>query len=131
MTNRLRVIELMGKFHQLWSDKVTISVESYEKMSTEHLSELRELSQLRLLGNGRVIGAEFNTPAAGAGDDHPLLPDCFGPVSMDMEPQDVVGADCNDQTISDDATVSRGTIDCNDSIDNDLQSDASGSASAS
>jgi hypothetical protein len=62
MTNRLRVIELMGKFHQLWSDKVTISVESYEKMTSEHLAELRELSKLRLLGNGPITEAVLNAP---------------------------------------------------------------------
>jgi phage terminase small subunit len=62
MTNRLRVIELMGKFHQLWSDKVTISVESYEKMTSEHLAELRELSKLRLLGNGPITEALLNAP---------------------------------------------------------------------
>jgi hypothetical protein len=70
MTNRLRVIELMGKFHQLWSDKVTISVESYEKMTSEHLAELRELSKLRLLGNGPITEAVLNTPRLIENDDN-------------------------------------------------------------
>jgi hypothetical protein len=79
MTNRLRVIELMGKFHQLWSDKVTISVETYEKMSTEHMAELRELSKLRLLGsNAEPIQACFETVSC---------------ETLDIETQDIVGDD--------------------------------------
>jgi hypothetical protein len=110
MTNRIRVIELMGKFHQLWSDKVTISVESYEKMSAEHLAELRELSQLRLLGNGSIMPATFDIPASATIDDNispdlqpgigtDLLHDCFWPVSCETHTQDTGGADNTAQTI--------------------------------
>jgi hypothetical protein len=78
-TNWAKAIELMGKFHQLWSDKVTISVETYEKMSTEHMAELRELSKLRLLGsNAEPIQACFETVSR---------------ETLDIETQDIVGDD--------------------------------------
>jgi phage terminase small subunit len=110
MTNRLRVIELMGKFHQLWSDKVTISVESYEKMTTEHLAELRELSKLRLLGNGPITEALLNAPRLIENDDNsgpvkwatkepdivlPPLQGLLGPFTEQESIQDAVGDDNN------------------------------------
>jgi phage terminase small subunit len=111
MTNRLRVIELMGKFHQLWSDKVTISVESYEKMTSEHLAELRELSKLRLLGNGPITEALLNAPRLIESDDN-SGPDNQGgidstllqcpsmPFTEQESIQDAVGDDDNDNNTS-------------------------------
>jgi phage terminase small subunit len=78
MTNRLRVIELMGKFHQLWSDKVTISVETYEKMSEEHMHELLELSKLRHLRSGSIVDAQLTEPASTTIDDNSGPVDCQG-----------------------------------------------------
>jgi phage terminase small subunit len=106
MTNRLRVIELMGKFHQLWSDKVTISVESYEKMTSEHLAELRELSKLRLLGNGPITDATLNAPRLIENDDNrgpdnqggidsTLLQGPSMPFTEQESIQDMVGDDNN------------------------------------
>jgi hypothetical protein len=111
MTNRLRVIELMGKFHQLWSDKVTISVESYEKMTTEHLAELRELSKLRLLGNGPITEAALIEPESTESDDNTgpvetdgvdpaILQGYSRPVPYDNDIQDVVGDDKNTNNTS-------------------------------
>jgi hypothetical protein len=87
MTNRLRVIELMGKFHQLWSDKVTISVETYEKMSEEHMTELLELSKLRHLRSGSVIDAQLTEPALTTIDDNTGLDDCKGVDTMLLQGQ--------------------------------------------
>jgi hypothetical protein len=106
MTNRLRVIELMGKFHQLWSDKVTISVESYEKMTSEHLAELRELSKLRLLGNGPITEAALIEPESTKSDDNTgpvetdginpaILQGYSSPVPYDNDIPDMVGDDKN------------------------------------
>jgi hypothetical protein len=111
MTNRLRVIELMGKFHQLWSDKVTISVESYEKMTSEHLAELRELSKLRLLGNGPITDATLNAPRLIENDDNrgpdnqggidsTLLQGPSMPFTEQESIQDAVGDDDNDNNTS-------------------------------
>jgi hypothetical protein len=113
MTNRLRVIELMGKFHQLWSDKVTISVETYEKMTSEHLAELRELSKLRLLGsNAEPIQA------------------CFETVSVDMDIPDIACDSIEQQDIINNTPVSHETLDVKYSDDNDLQSNESDNANA-
>jgi hypothetical protein len=111
MTNRLRVIELMGKFHQLWSDKVTISVESYEKMTTEHLAELRELSKLRLLGNGPITEAALIEPESTETHDN------SGPVKWAEEEPDIIlpplqgllGPFTPDDIISESDNVSRET----------------------
>jgi hypothetical protein len=127
MTNRIRVIELMGKFHQLWSDKVTISVETYEKMSEEHMHELLELSKLRHLRSGSVIDAELSDSAE---SNQPLLQGCSEAIADDAGIQDAGGEDGDSQDISDNSTVSHETLNDNNSNDNDLQSNESDNPSA-
>jgi len=122
MTNRIRVIELMGKFHQLWSDKVTISVETYEKMSEEHMHELLELSKLRHLRSSSVVEAEFAEPGS---SDSRLLQGYSEPILDGMSIQDTVGIDYGSQAITDNEPVFPVSTDDNDSNDNDLQSSES------
>jgi hypothetical protein len=141
MTNRLRVIELMGKFHQLWSDKVTISVETYEKMSEEHMHELLELSKLRHLRSGCVIDDQLTEPASTTIDDNTGPVDCHGIDTMLLQGQsdaiaddagipDVAGDSSDSQVISDNDTVSHETLNDNNSNNNDLQSNESDNPNA-
>jgi hypothetical protein len=44
-----KAIDLMGKFHQLWSEKQVFSVEIVREMSAEYRKELEEIAKARLL----------------------------------------------------------------------------------
>jgi len=48
-TNWAKAIDLMGKFHQLWSEKQVFSVEIVREMSAEYRKELEEIAKARLL----------------------------------------------------------------------------------
>lgn len=113
MTNRIRVIELMGKYHDLWQNKLTVSIESCPVLSAEDRKYLAELSRLHLAsGTPKLIDA------------------CFSPVSEPIGAQDVVGDGDDTQAISDNQ-VDDCTVDGdNTSNINDLQSNESESLNA-
>lgn len=121
MTNRIRVIELMGKFHQLWSDKTTVNIIETRELSDERRSFLRRIASTIVMescllpaGDGIISPGPLQDGIIG---DKPL-PEVEP--TIDIETQDVVGV-CDDaQTITDDDTVSRDTIDYNDSNGNGL-----------
>jgi hypothetical protein len=79
MTNRIRVLELFGKYLDLWSNKLTVSIEQSPVLSVEDRKYLAELSRLHLAtGTPQLIEACFN-----ANTD----------VSRETMAQDVVGSD--------------------------------------
>lgn len=96
MTNRLRVIDMMGKFHQLWSDKNVVSIEVSRQLSDSYLKELRELSKLSM--SGSVIDAELSDQSVATR----LLQGQSGVVSSPCDIQDVVSStDRNDHNSDD------------------------------
>lgn len=48
-TNWAKAIDLMGKFHQLWTERQSFSVEIVREMSVEYRKELEIIAQARLL----------------------------------------------------------------------------------
>jgi hypothetical protein len=76
MTNRIRVLELFGKYLDLWSNKLTVSIEQSPVLSVEDRKYLAELSRLHLA---------TGTPQ--------LIEACFNPVTSDNDTQDTVGSD--------------------------------------
>ena len=65
MTNRIRVIELMGKYHDLWSNKLTVTIDESPALSAEDRKYLAELSRLHLAsGTPELIDACFCEPAS-------------------------------------------------------------------
>lgn len=113
MTNRLRVIDMMGKYHDLWSNKLTVCVEQSTVLSVEDRKYLAELSRLHLASG---------TPQ--------LIEACFSAVNSDIDVQDAVCDSIGTPAISDNDTDNTDTIDCNNSNDNELQSNESDNPSA-
>jgi hypothetical protein len=61
MTNRIRVLELFGKYLDIWSNKLTVSIEQSPVLSVEDRKYLAELSRLHLAsGTPQLIDACFN-----------------------------------------------------------------------
>jgi hypothetical protein len=78
MTNRIRVLELFGKYLDIWSNKLTVSIEQSPVLSVEDRKYLAELSRLHLA---------TGTPQ--------LIEACFNAVNSDIDVQDVVCEDNN------------------------------------
>jgi hypothetical protein len=76
-TNWKGALELFGKFQQFLTERHLVTVEQAEKMSAQQMAELRELSKLRLLGNGPITDATLNAPRLIESDDN------SGPVETD------------------------------------------------
>lgn len=113
MTNRIRVLELFGKYLDLWSNKLTVSIEQSPVLSDEDRKYLAELSRLHLArGTQQLIEA------------------CFQPNSEQIQPQAVAFDGNAKQAISDNGADIAVNADDNTSNDNDLQSNESDNPSA-